>query len=398
MLRRDTDARQVLCCGRLPCGGREGRRPRGCRRISSRHVRDFRNRQVPGARTPGGAFRALDQTVSRQPARLGALSLRVRPGSPGLRLAGRLRRSAACGTGGIRRRSAGLPARQDHPADDRAFVHPHIRLRLPEAVRHRRHPPGTVGALPSQPGPFACGRALVLRSFGGGGPHLRRDAVSRSATQDAPALHRLLEQEAAAHASFRPLCVHAAPGGGPAGTEVFGHGVRPLDDKAEALDPYRYHVAVENHVCPDHWTEKLADALLGFTLPFYHGCPNAADYFPPECFIPIDIRDFDAARALIREAIASGQYEKRLPAIVEGRRRVLEEHNLFALLHRVIRDRDSGPGGQGAGTRVYRQHTLWRHRPSAGPRLVLEKARARLHGFRRRARARTIRGGATACA
>jgi hypothetical protein len=169
--------------------------------------------------------------------------------------------------------------------------------------------------------------------------------------------------------------------------EVFGHGVRPLDDKAEALDPYRYHVAVENHVCPDHWTEKLADALLGFTLPFYHGCPNAADYFPPECFIPIDIRDFDAARALIREAIASGQYEKRLPAIVEGRRRVLEEHNLFALLHRVIRDRDSGPGGQGAGTRVYRQHTLWRHRPSAGPRLVLEKARARLHGFRRRARA-----------
>ncbi len=160
---------------------------------------------------------------------------------------------------------------------------------------------------------------------------------------------------------------------------VFGHGVRNMADKAEALDPYRYHVAIENQTCPHYWSEKLADAFLAFTLPFYCGCPNVADYFSPECLIPIDIADFDGSLATIREAMATNQYEKRLPAIIEARRRVLDEHNLFALLHRIIRDHDPGPGGAGVGTRLYGQHTLWRHRPLAGLRGAIEKARVRLH-------------------
>jgi len=164
--------------------------------------------------------------------------------------------------------------------------------------------------------------------------------------------------------------------------EVFGHGVRDMADKAEALDPYRYHVAIENQVCPHYWSEKLADALLGFTLPFYCGCPNVADYFDPACLIPIDIGAFDASLATIREALATDQYQKRLPAIIEARRLVLEEHNLFALLNRIIRDRDPGPGGGGCGTRIYGQHTLWHHRPLAGLRTVMEKARVRIHAAR----------------
>ena len=61
---------------------------------------------------------------------------------------------------------------------------------------------------------------------------------------------------------------------------VYGRGARALDDKADALDAYRYHVAIENYIGPHHWTEKLSDAFLGLTLPFYAGCPNATDYFP----------------------------------------------------------------------------------------------------------------------
>ncbi|MGF0538681.1 glycosyltransferase family 10 domain-containing protein [Agrobacterium sp. ES01] len=118
--------------------------------------------------------------------------------------------------------------------------------------------------------------------------------------------------------------------------EVFGRGHRPLDDKAEAIDDYRYHLAVENHIAPHHFTEKLADTFLGLALPFYFGAPNAADYFPEESFIAIDIRKPDEAIAVMKEAIATNQYEKRLPAIREARRRVLEEHSLFPLIARVI--------------------------------------------------------------
>jgi len=112
-----------------------------------------------------------------------------------------------------------------------------------------------------------------------------------------------------------------------------------LDDKTDALAPYRYSFALENHIETHHWTEKLADAFLGLTLPFYAGCPNAVDYFPEESFIPIDMDDPDGAVRIARKAIVDGEYEKRLPAIQEARRRVLYEHNLFAVLSREIEKR-----------------------------------------------------------
>jgi hypothetical protein len=131
--------------------------------------------------------------------------------------------------------------------------------------------------------------------------------------------------------------------------DLYGHGVREMDDKAESLHDYRYHVAIENHRGRHHWTEKLADPFLGLALPFYYGCTNAADYFPPESFIEIDIDDVDAAAGTIRRAIQDGEYERRLPHLVEARRRVIEEYNLFAVLSRQIEARHhTGAGGTGA--------------------------------------------------
>lgn len=127
---------------------------------------------------------------------------------------------------------------------------------------------------------------------------------------------------------------------------VFGRGATPMDDKAEALAPFRYHLAVENHIGLHHITEKLTDAFLGRCLPFYAGAPNAVDYFPPDSFIPIDIRDPVAAAAVIRQAILEDAWAKRLPAIEEARRRILEEQHIFALSCRIISDNLSSKTGQ----------------------------------------------------
>ena len=124
--------------------------------------------------------------------------------------------------------------------------------------------------------------------------------------------------------------------------QVFGHGVRDIEDKAEAIDSFRYHIAIENHVCEHHWTEKLSDCFLGWSLPIYHGCPNATDYFPEDSFIRIDIDHPEEAERIIRGAIEDGEYERRLPAISEARRLVLDEYNLFAVIERIIRERDAG--------------------------------------------------------
>ena len=85
------------------------------------------------------------------------------------------------------------------------------------------------------------------------------------------------------------------------------------------------------------WTEKLADAFLGYTVPIYHGCPNVYDYFPKESVIQIDIHDVEGSISKIKEIIArEGEYEKRLSAVKEARRRVIEEYNLLAMINKIV--------------------------------------------------------------
>lgn len=154
--------------------------------------------------------------------------------------------------------------------------------------------------------------------------------------------------------------------------EVYGHGVRPMDDKAEALDPYKYHITVENHVALNHLTEKLPDAFLGYTLPFYHGASNASDYFPKDSFVHIDINDYERSRDIIQSTIANNEYEDRLPYILEARRIVLEEQNHFAILSREIEKRinqDTATHGQ----LIRNRFALRVKNPLAGIRNLTEK-------------------------
>jgi len=117
--------------------------------------------------------------------------------------------------------------------------------------------------------------------------------------------------------------------------DIFGHGVRPMKDKAEAVDPYRYHLVIENHRCDHHWTEKVADAFLGWSLPFYYGCTNLGDYFPDGSFIEIDIEDFEGTLSLIRETMSADAWHQRIALIEEARRLVLTRYNLFAVLAEI---------------------------------------------------------------
>ena len=155
--------------------------------------------------------------------------------------------------------------------------------------------------------------------------------------------------------------------------DIFGHGVKNMVDKAEALDPYMYHIAVENHVYTHHLTEKLPDAFLGYTLPFYHGAPNAADYFPKESFIPIDINDYQRTRDIIKSHLANNEYDDRLPYIIEARRRVLEKENLFAILNNRICEQEGKITTETMGQVIHNRQTLRVKKPMAGIRSLTEK-------------------------
>lgn len=119
--------------------------------------------------------------------------------------------------------------------------------------------------------------------------------------------------------------------------EIFGHGVRFVEKKHNAMDAYRYHLAIENHEAPHHWTEKFSDPLLSYCIPIYHGCPNLADYFPEDSYLPIDIGKKEEALEIILSELADPQaYARRRDAMLEARRLVLNRYNMLALLSEHI--------------------------------------------------------------
>ena len=134
--------------------------------------------------------------------------------------------------------------------------------------------------------------------------------------------------------------------------DVFGRGVCEIDDKAESIAPFKYHLAIENHLAPHHWTEKLSDPFLGEALPFYVGAPNANDYFPEQSFIVLNINNPTESADIIRRAIENDEYSTRKPAILEAKRRVLEQHNLFAVLSNYIEKSETYTNDGNSGLKI----------------------------------------------
>lgn len=140
--------------------------------------------------------------------------------------------------------------------------------------------------------------------------------------------------------------------------QLYGRGLRPVDDKAEAMAPYRYHIAVENHVEPGHFTEKLTDCFVAGCLPFYFGDPAYDAVFPKDSAIPIDIFDLDNTIKIMREAIESDQFGQRQAALNDARKITLDRFNtLRAVATRVeaLYDPNAVRGGTILGRHAFRK-------------------------------------------
>lgn len=117
--------------------------------------------------------------------------------------------------------------------------------------------------------------------------------------------------------------------------DIFGRGLNPIERKWEGLAPYRYSIAFENHIGPYYWSEKLADCFLAGAMPIYVGCTNLEDDFPAGSFVRIDPRRGDVVSA-VRSIVESDLAERSRALVLEARRRVLHEHQLFPFVARQI--------------------------------------------------------------
>jgi len=119
---------------------------------------------------------------------------------------------------------------------------------------------------------------------------------------------------------------------------LLGHFYKDIDDKADGILPYAFHLVCENNDMDNFWTEKLADAYLGWALPIFSGCANIDSYFPADSFIKVNLKQPEEALKTIQTALNTPDfYQKHLPAIKVARERLLNEYNLFTVINNLIK-------------------------------------------------------------
>ena len=124
------------------------------------------------------------------------------------------------------------------------------------------------------------------------------------------------------------------------GLHVYGYGFNEIEDKRDALKPYKYHLAIENALHPHWWTEKIADPILGKCITFYFGADEINNYFSKDTVIPIDINKIDESIEIIKKTIKENKsYDESLTI---NRERVLNKYNFPTFCENLINDIEIG--------------------------------------------------------
>ena len=131
---------------------------------------------------------------------------------------------------------------------------------------------------------------------------------------------------------------------------LFGSGFAPVSDKAQAIDACRYHLVLENSADEHYWSEKLADAYLGWALPVFSGTALIKDYFPPGAFEAIDTSKPEAAIETVVRLLADDPWQSRLPQLGEARRRILHDYNFMTVIAKVAAQLPEAAAGPAAST------------------------------------------------
>lgn len=125
--------------------------------------------------------------------------------------------------------------------------------------------------------------------------------------------------------------------------ELYGRGIKPIDDKWEILKGSKYAIAYENFKNDHYWSEKIIDCYLSYTMPIYYGCNAIENFFPKNSFIQIDPND-KHIDLFFKEIVNSGKWEENIDAITKARDLVLNEYQLFPFLYNQIKGIESVKG------------------------------------------------------
>lgn len=124
--------------------------------------------------------------------------------------------------------------------------------------------------------------------------------------------------------------------------KVYGRGINDIEDKWDAIAPFKYHIVIENGSFKNYWTEKITDAFLANAFPFYIGCPNLEEFFPKDSYMALDINKLDESYEKINFAISNNYFENSISSRAIARNLCLNKYNLFPEIVEWCKNRPIG--------------------------------------------------------
>lgn len=121
------------------------------------------------------------------------------------------------------------------------------------------------------------------------------------------------------------------------GTISGSKGELPYHKKDDGIFPYKYTFNAENLSVNNYVTEKIFDGILGECLTFYWGCPNITKFFDKDCFVMLDLHDFEKSYKIIVDTIRNNEWEKRINTIRKEKEKILNCYNFLPRLKGIIR-------------------------------------------------------------
>jgi hypothetical protein len=112
----------------------------------------------------------------------------------------------------------------------------------------------------------------------------------------------------------------------------------PSAVKDNGLVPYKYHFNAENTCVKNYVTEKFTDAIMSECLLFYWGCPNIKEIYDPDSFVVLTLekKNYDKEIEMLSNMINNDEYGKRRKNILDVKRDMLENRNLFVKINNII--------------------------------------------------------------
>lgn len=122
----------------------------------------------------------------------------------------------------------------------------------------------------------------------------------------------------------------------------YGNGVATVEEKWDALADYKYTIVLENQSRYNVITEKIGDAFLAHSYPFYWGAPNIGDIYDLDGLTKIYIEDHWGSIEQIENAIDRDSFKHKQNALTKNRQITIGDFNF---INRILEIAASLKGG-----------------------------------------------------